>query len=99
MLWTPLIQGKVSISIISFTHYLDVIKLGNTIGALLDKYLISEAPKKALTTQQGNRIQIKALRKVFGDMPLLPFQPKFVYKYVEMRVHEGESFLTECVDS
>ena len=66
----------------------DVIKLANTIGALLDKYLISEVPKKALTTQQGNRIQIKALRKVFGDMPLLPFQPKFVYKYVEMRVHK-----------
>ena len=59
--------------------------VGKTIGELLDKYLISEVPKKAVTTQAGNRIQISALRRVFGEMPLLPFPPKLIYQYVDKR--------------
>lgn len=56
-----------------------------TIGDLLDRYSIEVVPEKAPATQQGNIIQIKTLRSVFGDMPLLPFAPQLVYKYVDKR--------------
>lgn len=60
----------------------------NTIGKLLDRYAIEVVPTKAPATQQGNIIQIKALRQAFGAMPLLPFSPQLVYKYVDKRTHK-----------
>jgi integrase len=59
-----------------------------TIGALLDRYTFEVVPTKAPATQQGNFIQIKKLRSVFGDMPLLPFSPQLIYMYVDKRQHK-----------
>lgn len=57
----------------------------NTIGKLLDRYSLEVVPEKAAATQQGNSGQIRRLRMVFGGLPLLPFPPKLVYKYVDTR--------------
>lgn len=59
-----------------------------TIGDLLDRYLLQVVPEKAVATQQGNQIQIKKLRSVFGGMPLLPFHPQLVYQYVDKREYK-----------
>ena len=72
----------------AYSKKIDIALNGRTIGAILDHYLLTEVPKKALTTQDGNRIQIKALRRVFGDMPLLPFPPKLIYEYIEKRTYK-----------
>lgn len=58
---------------------------GKTIGSLLDRYSQEVVPLKAVATQQGNHVQIKRLRSIFGTMPLLPFSPQLVYKYVDGR--------------
>lgn len=57
----------------------------NTIGQLLDRYLIQVVPKKANTTQEANVLYIKQLRAVFGNMPIGSIIPQDVYKYVEYR--------------
>jgi integrase len=61
------------------------IESANTIGDLLDRYLLEVVPKKAKTTQSGNQTAIKRLRSVFGEMPLLGLIPKTVYQYVDKR--------------
>jgi integrase len=58
------------------------------IGDLLDRYLLEVVPTKAPKNQTLNAIWIKQLRSVFGDMPLIPFPPKNVYKYVDLRSHK-----------
>ena len=42
-------------------------------------------PDKAAKTQTEHRRHVAKLRAVFGAMPLLPFQPKLVYQYVDRR--------------
>lgn len=56
-----------------------------TIGELLDRYLLEVVPSKAPKNQTLNALWIKQLRKVFGELTLLPFPPKNVYKYVDLR--------------
>lgn len=56
----------------------------HTVGTLLDRYVIQVVPTKAASTRSGNALAIRKLRAVFGAMPLLPFPPKLVYKYVAM---------------
>ena len=56
-----------------------------TIGQLLDLYVIRVIPGKAAASQTGNHAQVKVLRRVFGDSPLLPFTPQIVYQYIERR--------------
>lgn len=56
-----------------------------TIGDLLDRYAREVIPKKAAASQASNRNQLPKLREVFGGMPLTPFKPQFVYKFVEER--------------
>jgi integrase len=58
------------------------------IGQMLDRYLLEVVPAKAPATQQGNLIQIKRLRAVLGELPVLPFPPRLVYKYVTERTHK-----------
>lgn len=53
------------------------------INQLLDRYVLEVIPAKAAASQVSNYQQIKRLRAVFGDMPLLPFPPKYVYQYVD----------------
>ncbi len=57
----------------------------NTIGDLLDAYLLRVVPKKAPRTQSENQRHIRRLRAVFGHMPLLPFPPSLIYQYIDKR--------------
>lgn len=56
-----------------------------TIGQLLDRYLAEIVPKKDVSSQPTQIIQIKQLRSVFGDMPLTELKPKHVFQYIEKR--------------
>lgn len=56
-----------------------------TIGDLLDRYALEVIPSKAAASQVSNQNQIKMLKKVFGEYPLVPFAPKLVYQYVDKR--------------
>lgn len=60
-------------------------KEANTIGQLLDRYLVDVAPLKAPKTYTENIRQIAALRKVFGDVALTDLEPQHVYLYVDKR--------------
>jgi len=50
---------------------------------LLDRYLYEVVPEKAYSTQYSNRIAIKNLRPVFGDMPITSLKPKHAYEYMD----------------
>lgn len=56
-----------------------------TIGQLLDRYLIEVVPAKKPTTQRHNKIAIKRLRSVLGEISLIDIKPQMVYKYVDKR--------------
>lgn len=53
----------------------------NTVGQLLDRYLLEVVPTKAPKTQTGNRQQIAALRQVFCATSIDEIEPQNVYKY------------------
>lgn len=72
----------------AYAERIDFRTKGKTIGDLLDRYQLQVVPTKALTTQQGNLIQIRALRRVFSKMPLFPFSPTYIYQYVEKRIYK-----------
>ena len=72
----------------AYSERIEIRTKGNTIGDLLDRYQLQVVPTKALTTQQGNLIQIRALRRVFSEMPLFPFSPTYIYQYVEKRIYK-----------
>ncbi len=69
----------------AFAERVDAPERVNTIGALLDRYLLEVVPSKAAKTQTGNRLAIPRLRAVFGVMPIAAIQPKHVYRYVDRR--------------
>ena len=56
-----------------------------TINQLLDRYSLEVIPTKAPASQISNQNQVKKIREVFGLMPLLPFKPQLIYKYVDAR--------------
>jgi integrase len=56
-----------------------------TIGQLLDRYLLEVVPTKAPTTQSGNIIFIKRLRRVFGTASFAAIKPRHIYQYVDKR--------------
>lgn len=56
-----------------------------TISQLLDRYQREVIPTKAPASQSSNLNQIVMIRKVFGEMALLPFKPQLIYKYVDAR--------------
>lgn len=59
------------------------------IDDMLDKYELEVVPlKKSAATRQANLVQIRRLRKVLGMLPVMPFPPSRVYKYVEQRTHK-----------
>ena len=60
----------------------------HTVGQLLDRYALEVVPKKALTTQEGNYIAIRALRKTFGAAPITSITPRMVYQYVDKRTYK-----------
>lgn len=67
----------------AFAERVDGLRMAETIGALLDRYLIEVVPFKAPKTRTSNVFFIAKLRAVFGLMPLSPFPPQLVYQYVE----------------
>lgn len=56
-----------------------------TLNNLFDRYLLEVVPTKAPVSQKLNVLWITQLKKVFGEMHLEPFPPKYVYQYVELR--------------
>ena len=56
-----------------------------TIGELLDRYLIEVVPTKAISSHQSNQIWIKQIRVIFEPIKLKDIQPQHIYKYVEIR--------------
>lgn len=52
---------------------------------LLDRYSREVLPTKAVTTQAQNASALKALKPVFGRMPLNSIKPRHVYQYIDKR--------------
>lgn len=56
-----------------------------TIDKLLERYAREVLPTKAITTQMQNTSALKALKPVFGRMPLNGIKPRHVYQYIDKR--------------
>ena len=56
-----------------------------SVGALIEKYMTEIAPRKAKTTYQGNLIEAKKLKEVFGKMLVLEIRPMHIAKYLDIR--------------
>lgn len=56
-----------------------------TIGQLLDRYALEVIPTKAAASRDSNQNQLKMLRRVFADTPILPLKPQVIYQYVTRR--------------
>lgn len=59
--------------------------LTGSIAALIEKYLVEIAPKKAKSTYQGNLTEAKNLNEVFGNMLVLEIRPMHIAKYLDIR--------------
>lgn len=59
--------------------------LAGSMAALIDKYMIEIAPKKAKATYTGNLMEAKNLREVFGKMLVLEVRPTHIAKYLDIR--------------
>ena len=59
--------------------------LAGSMGALIEKYMIEIAPKKAKSTYQGNLIEAKNLKEVFGNTLVLEIRPMHIAKYLDIR--------------
>lgn len=59
--------------------------LAGSVAALIDKYMIEIAPKKAKATYTGNLMEAKNLREVFGKMLVLEVRPTHIAKYLDIR--------------
>lgn len=53
--------------------------------ALIDKYMVEIAPKKAKATYQGNLMEAKNLKNVFEKMLVLEVRPMHIAKYLDIR--------------
>lgn len=56
-----------------------------TVAALIEKYMIEVAPKKAESTYKGNIAEGKNLNDVFKDMLVLEVRPMHIAKYLDIR--------------
>jgi integrase len=59
--------------------------LAGSMAALIDKYMIEIAPKKAKATYTGNLMEAKNLKEVFGKMLVLEVRPTHIAKYLDIR--------------
>lgn len=55
----------------------------DTIGDLLDRYLLEVVPTKAPKSQTADKHHIQKLRNVFGDMLIEDLEPKSIYQYAD----------------
>ncbi|MCY1342392.1 hypothetical protein D9M68_430310 [compost metagenome] len=60
----------------------------NTVGQLLDRYLLEEVPTKEPTTRTHHQLCIKRLRLQFDKWPLSAIKPRHIYAYVDARTKE-----------
>lgn len=56
-----------------------------SMGALIDKYMVEIAPKKAKSTYTGNLIEAGNLKAVFEHMLVLEVRPTHIAKYLDIR--------------
>ncbi|HNV88898.1 MAG TPA: tyrosine-type recombinase/integrase [Methylotenera sp.] len=56
-----------------------------SMAALIDKYMVEVAPKKAKSTYTGNLLEAKNLKDVFGKMLVLEIRPMHIAKYLDLR--------------
>ena len=56
-----------------------------SMAALIDKYMIEIAPKKAKATYTGNLMEAKNIKEVFGKMLVLEVRPTHIAKYLDIR--------------
>lgn len=56
-----------------------------SIAALIDKYMVEIAPKKAKATYTGNIMEAKNLMDVFGKMLVLEVRPTHIANYLDIR--------------
>jgi len=59
--------------------------LAGSMGALIDKYMIEIAPKKAKSTYSGNLTEAKNLKIVFDKTLVLAVRPMHIAKYLDLR--------------
>lgn len=59
--------------------------LVGSMGALIDKYMIEIAPKKAKSTYSGNLTEAKNLKIVFDKTLVLAVRPMHIAKYLDIR--------------
>lgn len=52
-----------------------------SMAQLLDRYSLEVVPEKAYKSQESNRISIRRLRSVFGEMPIAAVKPRHAYRY------------------
>ena len=56
-----------------------------SIASLMDRYMVSVAPKKARSTYLNNLKEMKPLRAVFGSMRPEDVRPRDIYAYLDKR--------------
>lgn len=56
-----------------------------TVGALIERYMVEIAPRKAKLTYRDYRVQAVNLMKVFGKMPAATVRPMHVAQYLDIR--------------
>jgi len=59
--------------------------VAGSVQALIERYLIEIAPKKAKATYQGNLMEAKNLSEVFGKMLVLEVRPTHIARYLDIR--------------
>ncbi len=59
--------------------------LAGSMAALIDKYMVEIAPKKAKSTYTGNLTESKNLKDVFGKTLVLEVRPMHIAKYLDIR--------------
>lgn len=59
--------------------------LAGSMAALIDKYMVEIAPKKAKSTYTGNLTEAKNLKDVFGKTLVLEVRPMHIAKYLDIR--------------
>ncbi len=62
-----------------------------TVGELLERYVIEVIPHKASKSQESNLYSIKVLMPVFGSMAIIAIKPMHVYKFMDLRGKQGKT--------
>lgn len=68
----------------AWSERLEYLSDARNMSELLDRYALEVVPEKAHKSQESNRISIRRLRPVFGDLPIESVLPKHAYRYMDM---------------